>query len=296
MGVAATAVGGDARTWPDAWRALQPTLLLALDDRDVLAALGGERLAAWAAAGGCRLLVHRTPSGFPHSDRRDAADAARLADAASGRSADAFCSLYEPEYFDRYAAAWRDAGFRYLALPQACDPFQDVPLDRPRRAAYVMVSALTRDRLAVADATLRPVLRAHPGLWAGSGWRFGLPRVPATALPGLFADARVALAPLVPFLRDQPLEITYRVFAAAACGAFQITHRTPITDRFFAAGELVQAADDREFAALYAHYLPRPQERTAVALRALHRVYRDHTIFERASRLVAFAREWSARR
>lgn len=295
MGVATEVVGLGDTSWSDAWRRLQPTLLVAPDLLEAHARLDADTRAALARRGGRRLLVPMWPTSFERRLARGPDEDAVLRMALAGETADGFASLYEPEYFPRHLAPLAEAGFRYLSLPQACDPFNDGPRDVPRRHAWFMASTLTRDRLDVAYDCLRPVLRSAPGLWVGSGWRFGAPRVEARELPQLFSSSRIALAPLVPFLRAEALEITYRVFAAAACGAFQVTHATPITDRFFAHDELVQASDDAEFAALCAHYLPRRDERLAVARRALARVYRDHTTFERAERLIAFARTLDAR-
>ena len=288
MGVRAVVVGEDEGDWEPRWRALEPTVLIAPDRLAVHARLGPEPRAQLARRRGLRLLVPMAPAGFPHDASRNADDERSLRMALTGESADAFLSIYEPEYFARYAEPLSRAGFAYLALPQACDPFQDVPHEASKEHAWFMASTFTADRLAVASASLLPILRAAPGLWVGSGWHFGGPRVASTALPRLFASARIALAPLVPFLREQPLEITYRVFAAAACGAFQITHHTPVTDRFFTSDELIQARDDREFHALFAHYVSRPAERQAVARRALARAYRSHTTFARVDRLLAF--------
>lgn len=288
MGIPAVVLDADASDWSTQWRALSPTLLVAPDREAIHARLDAGARDDLASRAGLRLLVHMAPAGFPRDAGRNAEDEARLRRAVAGDTADAFLSLYEPEYFDRYAPTLAAAGFRYLALPQACDPFVDGPQPVPRTHAWFMASTFTPDRLAVAYDVLRPVLRNAPGLWVGSGWRFGAPRVQPADLPALFSASRIALAPLVPFLRDRPLEITYRVFAAAACGAFQVTHRTPVTRRFFADDELVQADDDATFAEACAWYLPRPAERQAVARRALRRAWRDHTTFRRVDHLVAF--------
>jgi spore maturation protein CgeB len=89
--------------------------------------------------------------------------------------------------------------------------------------------------------------------------------------------------------------LTHRVYAAAACGAFQLTISTAITSRYFAADELTQAASPREYARLFAHYIDRPVERNAIALRALRRVYSDHTCFNRVDKLVHHWDDWRRR-
>jgi spore maturation protein CgeB len=105
-------------------------------------------------------------------------------------------------------------------------------------------------------------------------------------MPARYAGARVALAPLVRFLREHPAEITHRVFEAAACGAFQITHRTPVTDAFFPEGTLVAADSDAAFVARVEEYLPDAGARNQIALRALEHVHAHHTVFSRVEQLL----------
>lgn len=290
MGLRAELAAHDDASWSERWRALQPTLLLAPDDDATRARLGLDFLANWARAGGRRLVVPMSPAGFPNSAARTAEDEERVRLGLAGRLADGYFSLFEREYFPTWFAPLAAAGLPYLSLPQACDPLQDAPRDLPKRHAWFVASVQTRERVEVAWSSLRPVLRRYRGHWVGRGWRFGDPPVPPSELPALFARARIALAPLVPWLRERPLELTYRVFAAAANGAFQITSRTPITARHFAEDELVQARSDAEFARLFEHYVDRPAERLAVARRAMRRAFASHTTFERALRLVEFVR------
>ena len=97
------------------------------------------------------------------------------------------------------------------------------------------------------------------------------------------------------FVQRYGAEVTHRVFAAAACGAFQITMPTAITHRYFADGELVQAATPDQYARLFEHYLDRRDERNAIAKAALLCVLGHHTGFHRVEQLVAQWDRWRSR-
>jgi spore maturation protein CgeB len=142
---------------------------------------------------------------------------------------------------------------------------------------------------------LRAILARYRGLWAGRHWGFGLPHIPPVELPSHYAQTRIALSPLVDFVSRFGAELTLRVFAAAGCGTFQLTVPTEITDRYFQPDELIQAGSPAEFARLFAHYVDRPAERNAVALRALRRVYGEHTCFHRVDQLVRHFDDWRRR-
>jgi spore maturation protein CgeB len=86
--------------------------------------------------------------------------------------------------------------------------------------------------------------------------------------------------------------MTHRIYAAAGCGAFQLTMPTTITGRYFQPDELVQAASPSEYARLFDHYVDRPLERNAIALAALRRVYAEHTCFHRVDKLVSHWDNW----
>jgi hypothetical protein len=272
----------DARLLED----FQPTVLIALDHRTTLATLDLPALERFKAHRGLvRLFVPTRTDLFALDESLDADEAHRLEQAQTGRTADAFVSLYVPALYPRAWAPWAQAGLGYLSLPQACNPLQDLAVARDRVHAWFFCSANNPARLR-SIAGLFPLLRRHPGDWAGEGWPLGGPPVPFEDMPARYAGARVALAPLVRFLREHPAEITHRVFEAAACGAFQITHRTPVTEQFFPEGSLVAVDSDEEFVATVEAYLPDPDARNRAALRTLEHVYAHHTVFARAERLL----------
>jgi spore maturation protein CgeB len=127
----------------------------------------------------------------------------------------------------------------------------------------------------------------HRGDWAGEGWGFGGRSIPFAEMPARYAAARVALAPLLPALRREPLELTHRVFEAAACGAFQITSSSPVSRRYFSERALVCARNGGDFVRLFERYLGRPDERTRVVEQALTELYAAHTVFHRIEALLA---------
>jgi spore maturation protein CgeB len=114
-------------------------------------------------------------------------------------------------------------------------------------------------------------------------------------MPSHYAQSRIALSPLVGFVSNFGAELTHRVFAAAACGTFQLTIATAVTGRYFQPDELVQASSPGDYLRLFEHYVDRPKERNAVALRALRRVYGEHTCFHRIDGLVGHWNDWRKR-
>lgn len=75
-----------------------------------------------------------------------------------------------------------------------------------------------------------------------------------------------------------------RLFEAAGCGAFIISHRTPGVTAAFSAGEELVAVDSaEEMNEAIVQYLKSPQDRRAMAAAAQHRAHTEHT-YERRLR------------
>jgi hypothetical protein len=212
-----------------------------------------------------------------------------------GLTADAHFSIFEAEFHERFARDPAGPAIDYVSIPQACNPFVDYPLAASKRHDYFMAASMTDDRVDVARRYLRPVLARYRGLWAGPQWGFGTERIPPADMPLRYAQSRIALSPLVAFVQVYAAELTHRVYAAAGCGAFQLTTPTAITGRYFRPDELVQAASPTEFLQLFDHYVERPLERNAIALAALRRAYAEHTCFHRIDKLVHHLDEWRRR-
>jgi hypothetical protein len=209
--------------------------------------------------------------------------------------ADAHFSIFEPEFHERFQRDPQGPATDYVTVAQACNPFTDQPLAESKRHDYFMATSLTDERLEVTYRYLRPILRRYRGLWAGQYWGFGRTHIPPVELPVHYAQSRIALSPLVEFVSNFGAELTLRVFAAAGCGAFQLTMATAITGRYFRPDELVQARSPAEYLKLFEHYVDRPDERNAVALRALRRAYAEHTCFHRVDQLVRHLNDWQGR-
>lgn len=213
-----------------------------------------------------------------------------------GLLADAHFSLFEPEFHERFSRDPVGPATDYMTLAQACNPFTNYPIAAGKRYDYFMATSMTDERVEVSCRFLRPILGGYRGLWAGGRWGFGVEKgIPPEAMSLHYAQSRVALSPLVGFVYHYAAELTHRVYAAAACGTFQLTMPTPITGRYFQPDELLQAASPAEYARLFAHYVDRPHERNAIALRALRRVYAEHTCFHRVDKLVSHWNAWRER-
>ena len=182
-----------------------------------------------------------------------------------------------------------------MSVPQACNPLNDYPRDLDKCHDWFMAASMSDERVAVCHRYLQPILAGHRGDWAGPRWGFGATQVSPADMPEHYARARIALSPLVDFVHRHGAEVTHRVYAAAACGAFQITMPTAITKRYFADDELVQAATPKGYARSFEHYVHRPDERNAIARAALQRVMTQHTGFHRVESLVSHWDRWRAR-
>jgi hypothetical protein len=205
---------------------------------------------------------------------------------------DAHLSIFEPEFHERFSQDPAGPAVDYVVIPQACNPFFDYPIPAAKCHDYFMAASMTDERVEVAHRFLRPILGGYRGLWAGPGWGFGTQGIPPAEMPLRYAQARIALSPLVSFVHYYGAELTHRVYAAAACGAFQLTMPMAHTHRYFQPDELVQAASPGEYARKFVHYVSRPLERNACALAALRRVYGEHTGFHRVDKLVSQWDQW----
>jgi hypothetical protein len=279
----------------------QPNVLIAVETPDVLQALDLEFLQRYKRAHGC--LRHFIPvwhsdaprAHVPNARSTPAQDEERRRLRNKGLTVDAYFSIFEPEFHERFSHDPRGPAIDHETIPQGFNPFNDYPLQAERRYDYFMAASMSDERVEVAYRYLRPILRRHRGLWAGPQWGFGLHSIAPADMPLHYARTRIALSPLVGFVHIYGAELTHRVYAAAACGTFQLTMPTPITHRYFAREELVQAATPEEFSRLFDHFLAHPQERNAIALAALRRAYGEHSCFHRIDKLVSHWDNWRRR-
>jgi hypothetical protein len=279
----------------------QPNVLIAVESPKVLHTLDLQFLQRYKRDHGC--LRHFVPvwradaprAHVPNAQTTLAEDAERRRLRGLGLTVDAYFSIFEPEFHARFSHDPLGPAVEHETIPQGFNPFSDYPLQAERRHDYFLAASMSDERVEVAYRYLRPILRQHRGLWAGPQWGFGVHSIAPSDMPLQYARTRIALSPLVGFVHLYGAEITHRVYAAAACGTFQLTMPTPITHRYFTPEELVQAATPAEYSRLFDHYLDRPQERNTIALAALHRAYAEHSCFHRVDRFVAHWDNWRRR-
>lgn len=293
--------GSPIREVTAAIEALQPNVLIAAEKAESLRALDLPLLLRHKRAHGClRLFVPAWHAGAPRAGvpgirSTPEEDEERRRLRVRGLTADAYFSIFEPEFNERFSRDSRAPAIDLVTIPQGCNPFVDYPLQGQKCHDYFMASSMSDDRVEVAHRYLRAILGRHRGLWAGPRWGFGLKSIAPVEMAQHYARTRIALSPLVGFVQRYGAEVTHRVYAAAACGTFQLTLPTAITHRYFAPDELVQAATPAQYLRLFDHYVARPQERNPIALAALRRVYREHTCFHRVDKLVSHWNDWRRR-
>ena len=145
------------------------------------------------------------------------------------------------------------AGHPYFELLTAANPLTHYPREAGKDLDYFMVAGYEPDRVCVARDYLAPIFRKYRGVWAGPKWTFGIGPLPAEQVPHYYARSQIALNPLHRSLVAAPMEVSQRTFAAAACGAFVLTDRTPVTARFFGDDELAAVDGPSEFRAAFDH-------------------------------------------
>jgi hypothetical protein len=274
----------------------QPNVLVAVESTASLRSLDLPFVSEYKRRRGClRLFVPVWLAHAPDAGSSSMDDAWRRSLRRKELLADAHFSIFEPEFHERFMRDRQGPDTDYVTVAQACNPFTDQPLAEGKRHDYFMATSLTDERLEVTYRFLRPILARYRGLWAGARWGFGRTYIPPADMPVHYAHARIALSPLVGFVSRFGAELTLRVFAAAGCGTFQLTQPTSISDRYFRPDELIQAGSPAEYVRLFEHYVDRPSERNAVALRSLRRAYGEHTCFHRVDQLVRHWDEWRKR-
>ena len=274
----------------------QPNVLIAVESMVTLQSLDLPFIYEYKRRRGClRLFVPVWQAHMPGGGSSRRHDAWRRSLRRKELLADAHFSIFEPEFHERFMRDRQGPDTDYVTVAQACNPFTDQPLVDGKRHDYFMATSLTDERLEVTYRFLRPILARYRGLWAGPHWGFGRTHIPPVEMPVHYAQARIALSPLAGFVPKFGAELTHRVFAAAGCGTFQLTVPTAISGRYFQSDELIQAGSPAEYVRLFEHYVDRPSERNAVALRALRRAYGEHTCFHRVDQLVRHWDDWRTR-
>jgi hypothetical protein len=288
MGIPCAVIQRNDKDFYVKWASFQPNVFISMDLPEVLRSLDLNFINGYKKSHGCLrfltpIVTHRFPAPGMSRD-----DQWRLALAIAGKSVDAYFSMMVPEFFSQFFANWENAGFRYLWLPNACNPFRHFPECGKKEFDYFMVTSYGTDRVRVTRKYLKSIFENYYGLWAGEGWGFGEGYIEPNKLRLYYARTRIALNPLQNYLIRFPSETTERSFSAIACGAFQITNRTPVTNLFFSSDELCCVDNDVDFLDCFEYYVNRPDERNEITLRGIRRVFLEHTYFHRITNLVHF--------
>jgi hypothetical protein len=270
------------------WEAFKPSVILGIDSLTYLRRLKLDFINQYKNKHGLiRLFTPVAPYRFPRPGL-SAEDYWRLNLAKSGQSVDAYFSMMPESFFEKFQSSWHQAGFKYLYLPFAANPFKHYPRNEDKIYDYFMATSFGYERAFLTYQYIQPIFKKYHGLWAGPDWRFGLGEIPPEETPNFRAMAKIIVNPLPDFNRKYAADLTERAFTAAACGAFQITSQSPVTHLFFNPDELVCAKNPAEFNQLFDYYLPRTKERNQIALHGMKRVFKDHTYFHRIDTLLAF--------
>jgi uncharacterized protein YeeX (DUF496 family) len=273
---------------PEKWDAFQPTVIIGLDSPDYLRTLDLDFITQYKKEKGLlRLFTPVNSYRFPKPGL-SAEDHWRLDLAKNGQSVDAYFSMMHKNFFKTFQSPWHQAGFKYLCLPFAANPFKHYPREADKIYDYFMVTSFGYERAFLTYRYTLPIFKKYHGLWAGTDWRFGMGPIPPEETPNYRAQAKIILNPLQHYNRNYAADITERAFTAAACGAFQITNISPITRNFFDQDELVCAKDPTEFVRLFEYYVTRKEERNRITMNGMQRVFREHTYFHRIDKLISF--------
>jgi hypothetical protein len=290
-GIACTSVSSADPAFKSIWNEFQPNVFISIDFPEMLNLLDLDFIQQYKAVQGCMRLFTPYPKyKFPHPGiSKD--DLWRLDLARSGKSADAFFSMYDSDYFSMFLPEWTEAGFKYLSLPHGCNPHYQYPLDNEKKYDYFIATSYGPERVNMTWNYMKPIFEKYHGLWAGPGWGFGMGTIDHQQLPQYYSQAKIVPNPMAANLLIYPMEISERAFSSLACGAFQITDWTPITKKFFAPDELVQVNGRDQFIEKFEYYITRPDERNEIIMKGMKRLYAEHTYFHRIDSLISFLDE-----
>ena len=270
------------------WEAFQPTVIIGIDSLDFLRTMDRTYINQYKKENGLiRLFTPVNSYRFPKPGL-SADDTWRLELAKKGQSVDAYFSMMNESFFETFQSPWYQAGFKYLCLPFAANPFKHYPREEEKIYDYFMVTSFGYERALLTYQYIQPIFKKYHGLWAGTDWHFGFGPIPTEETPSFRARAKIILNPLQYYNRKYAADITERAFTAAACGAFQITNLSPITHLFFNEDEMVCAKNPDEFNRLFDYYLQHARERNRITMKGMKRVFAEHTYFHRIDTLLSF--------
>jgi hypothetical protein len=288
VGIPCASVKWEDPNFRETWDAFQPNIFISMEIPRVLRSIDLDYILAYKQSHRClRLFTPSDTYRFPEPGLSKE-DQWRLDLARSGRSVDAYFCMFVDEFFKNFFSEWQNSGFKFLSLPHGCNPLYHYPREGNREFDFFMATSYGPERVEITWKYLKPIFKKYRGLWAGPGWGFGMGGMRSDELPSLYARSKIVPNPLARFLIQFPSEITERAFSATACGAFQISDWTPVTDRFFAPDEFLCVRGEKDFLEKFNYYVANPHERDAIVIKGLRRVFAEHTYFHRIDTLIAF--------
>ena len=255
-------VGGDISS---ATKSFKPSAILSLDCEAVWAGLNKDQLQAVADSGASVGLVSEFGNNI--SD------------------ADFYITFHlHPEQDDRIARSNK----RVISLPFAFNPL--IHHAYPARTLWEYAFVGTNSPLKTQETNdyLLPIVRAHEGILAGTGWpgRFGNLTQEESGLLYNFA----AICPNF-HLRAQietSNEVNERTHVIAACGGFQLADAPAALREVYSENEIAGAISPAEYQMLFKYFLRQPALRNDMAVRSMRVAWKSHSQFHRLQRLVEF--------
>jgi hypothetical protein len=255
-------VGGDISSAIDSFK---PSAILSLDCEAVWAGLDGDQLRAVAKSGASLGL------------------ASEFGDNAS--DADFYITFHlHPEQDNKIARCNK----RVISLPFAFNPF--VHHAHPARTLwdYAFVGTNSPFKVQETNDYLVPIVRAHEGILAGTGWsgRFGNLTQEESGL--LYNFAAICPNYHVRAQIETNNEVNERTHVIAACGGFQLVDAPAALREMYSENEIASATSPAEYQKLFKYYLSQPALRHDMAVRSMRVAWKSHSQFHRLGKLIDF--------
>lgn len=283
----------------------KPNVLLSFDSPTALRHLDLNFLTDFKATHGLfRLFCTHDPAGIfkrhalsPKEVVLKPEDAWRLDLLRRGQSADAFFCLMDSAYYDLFFKPWHPSNCQYFSSPMAANPLEHFP----RVVGKDLDWALATNncdwglRAELTERYMHKIISQYRGILVGAAWGPNVNAIPHDQVPALMARARICPNPRIDFSMAYPTEIGGKCFEVSAMGGFVLASRTAALHKHFRSDEIASAADEREFNELFDYFVRRPRERQAYTMRAMKRVFSEHTYFQRIDGLLKFIASCSGR-
>ena len=261
----------------------QPTVLLTSDHESYLSRLDWSEIARYRRTKRLRVGLTASLQEYGNTPLDGRLDWARR------HGVDFYYSFRAPEHLAvrrEYRPFYED-GFRILSVEFGANVLQYYPVSGVRRDLdYVFLASSNPDKWPRYFAYLSRLLRRHPGLLDGLGWRRVSRWAPQPAHRYLYARARVGLNLHIADSVDWPSELNERTYILAASGVPQLVDNAKLLPERFSSRAFYIATSPSEYADMFREMLADESEARSRSMTALREVYERHTCFHRAESLV----------